>query len=86
MLATITSKGQVTVPKNIRDQLNIQAGTQLDFTLNNDGTISVRPLNRTALSIIGILKRPGQKAATIEQMNDTIAEAASERYQQATKA
>jgi antitoxin PrlF len=86
MLATITSKGQVTVPKNIRDQLNIQAGTQLDFTLNNDGTISVRPLNRTALSIVGILKRPGQKAVTIEQMNDTIAEAASERYQQATKA
>lgn len=86
MLATITSKGQVTVPKNIRDQLNIQAGTQLDFTLNDDGTISVRPLNRTALSIVGILKRPGQKAVTIEQMNDTIAEAASERYQQATKA
>ena len=86
MLATITSKGQVTVPKNIRDQLNIQAGTQLDFTLNNDGTISVRPLNRTALSIVGILKRPGQKVVTIEQMNDAIAEAASERYQQATKA
>lgn len=86
MLATITSKGQVTVPKNIRDQLNITAGTQLDFTLNNDGTISVRPLNRTALSIVGILKRPGQKAVTIEQMNDTIAEATSERYQQATKA
>lgn len=86
MLATITSKGQVTVPKNIRDQLNIQAGTQLDFTLNDDGTISVRPLNRTALSIVGILKRPGQKVVTIEQMNDAIAEAASERYQQATKA
>ncbi len=49
MLATITSKGQVTVPKHIRDQLNIQAGTQLDFTLNYDGTISVRPLNRIAL-------------------------------------
>ena len=86
MLATITSKGQVTVPKNIRDQLNIQARCQLDFTLNNDGTISVRPLNRTALSIVGILKRPGQKTVTIQQMNDTIAEAASERYQQATKA
>jgi antitoxin PrlF len=84
MLATITSKGQVTVLKHIRDQLNIQAGTQLDFTLNNDGTISVRPLNRTALSIVGIFKRPGHKAVTIEQMNDTIAEAASERYQQAT--
>jgi antitoxin PrlF len=85
MLATITSKGQVTVPKNIRDQLNIQAGTQLDFTLNNDGTISVRPLNRTALSVVGILKRPQQKAATVEQMNDAISTAASERYQTATK-
>lgn len=83
MLSTLTSKGQVTVPKNIRDQLNIQAGSQLDFTINNDGTICVRPLNRTALSIVGILKRPGQKTASVEQMNEAIGEEASERYQQA---
>ncbi len=86
MLATITSKGLVTVPKSIRDQLNIQAGAQLDFTLNSDGTISIRPLSRTALSIVGILERPKQKSHTVEQMNEAIAEAASERFQQATKA
>ncbi|MEQ1557489.1 MAG: AbrB/MazE/SpoVT family DNA-binding domain-containing protein [Methyloglobulus sp.] len=85
MLATITSKGQITVPKNIRDQLHIEPGTQLDFTVMADGTISVRPLNRTALSIVGTLQRPGLKAVTVEQMNDAVEAEANERYQRASK-
>lgn len=85
MLATITSKGQVTVPKDIRDQLHIEAGTQLDFTINEDGTICVRPLNRSVLSLVGILKKPGQPAVSIEEMNNAVAEAVVERYQNTTK-
>ncbi len=41
--ATVTSKGQVTVPKRIRDALEIEAGTELEFVLEDDGTIQVRP-------------------------------------------
>jgi antitoxin PrlF len=85
MLATITSKGQVTVPKGIRDQLHIEVGTQLDFSINDDGTICVRPLNRNALSIVGILKKPGQPAVSVEQMDDAVAAAATGRYQKATE-
>ena len=81
MLATVTVKGQVTVPKAIRDQLNIGPGTQLDFKLNDDGSISVRSLKRSALSIVGLLKRPDRAAATIAQMNQTVADAAAERHQ-----
>jgi antitoxin PrlF len=85
MLATVTIKGQVTVPKAIRDQLKIEQGTQLDFKLNDDGSISVRALKRSALSIVGLLRQPGRVAPTIEQMNLAVADAAAARHQRSRK-
>jgi AbrB family looped-hinge helix DNA binding protein len=41
--ATLTTKGQVTIPKEIRDALDLEAGTELEFTLTDDGEITVRP-------------------------------------------
>ena len=63
--ATITSKGQVTVPKNIRGQLNIQAGIQLDFTLNNDGTIGRIIVTHFLLSVS--LSSPGKKLSPLNK-------------------
>jgi antitoxin PrlF len=83
MLATVTFKGQVTVPKLIRERLKIEPGTQLDFKVNDDGSMSVRPLKRSALSIVGLLHRPGQPPIGIEQMTEAVAEAAVERVQRA---
>ena len=85
MLAIVTVKGQVTVPKAIRDQLKIEQGTQLDFKLNDDGSILVRPLKRSALSIVGLLRRPGQVAMTVGQMNEAVADAAAARHQRSRK-
>ena len=85
MLATVTVKGQVTLPKAIRDELKIEQGTQLDFQLNEDGSISVRALKRSALSIVGLLKRPGRVAVTLEQMNRAVVDAATERVRRSSK-
>jgi len=41
--ATVTSKGQVTIPKRIRDELGLTAGTEVEFVLEEDGTVRVRP-------------------------------------------
>ena len=41
--ATLTSKGQITIPKEIRDTLSIDAGTKLEFVLDEDGNLTVRP-------------------------------------------
>ncbi len=41
--ATVSSKGQVTIPKRIRDKLDIDAGTEVEFVLEGDGSIRVRP-------------------------------------------
>ena len=41
--ATVTSKGQVTIPKEIRDRLGLEAGQQVEFVLGEGGTVEVRP-------------------------------------------
>ena len=76
--ATVTSKGQVTIPKEIRDYLKLNAGSRIDFVIDADGQVKVIPLNVPAKALSGILHRPGMKAATIEEMESAIAEGASD--------
>lgn len=42
MSTTLTIKGQVTIPKHIRDELGLTPGSQLDFAINRDGEIVMR--------------------------------------------
>jgi len=41
--ATLTTKGQITIPKEIRETLSIDAGTTMEFVLDEDGNLTVRP-------------------------------------------
>ena len=75
--ATVTSKGQITLPKEVRDSLHLKEGDKIDFEQVN-GRYVLKPRNRSALELAGILHRPGQKALTIEEMDDAIAQAVAE--------
>lgn len=75
--ATLTSKGQVTIPKEIRDYLKLDTGSRIDFVIDPDGQVKVIPLNVPAKALSGILHHPGIKAATVEEMEQAIAEGAS---------
>ena len=66
---TLTSKGQVTVPREIRDRLGLTSGDKLSFTMLSDGTVVMRAKTRRLLDLAGSLTRPGQPKVTIEQMN-----------------
>jgi AbrB family looped-hinge helix DNA binding protein len=48
MATTVTSKGQVTIPKKIRDLLGIQAGSAVDFELTANGDVILRHGKRKA--------------------------------------
>jgi len=85
MLATVTDKGQVTVPKEIRDRTGIAPGSRLDFELQDDGTLRVRVLTRGADNLFGLVHRPGIKAHSIEEMDQGIAAAVAARNRQVPK-
>ncbi len=76
--ATITIKGQVTIPKEIRDYLNLDTGSKVDFVIDENGTVKLIPLNVPIQSLSGILHRPGMKGATLEEMEAAIQEGSSD--------
>ena len=70
-IATLTSKGQVTIPKDVRDRLRLRSGDRLEFTVEDDGTVRVRRRSVDVLDVVGIVK--ADRHVTVEEMNDAIA-------------
>jgi AbrB family looped-hinge helix DNA binding protein len=70
--ATVTSKGQVTIPRSIRQALKVGAGDRLDFVLEAENRVVVRPAVRDVAEIKGLLHRAGRKPVSIEEMNAAI--------------
>lgn len=77
--ATMTTKGQITIPKEIRDELGLAAGAKVLFV--RVGPRDVRLVARTAevADLIGVLARPGLPSFSNEELNEQIAEAAAEQ-------
>ncbi|KAB2876577.1 MAG: AbrB/MazE/SpoVT family DNA-binding domain-containing protein [Burkholderiaceae bacterium] len=73
---TMTTKGQVTVPREIRDRLGLKSGDKMAFTMLSDGTVVMRPRTRRLADLAGSLTRPGQPKVAIEDMNPFKASAA----------
>lgn len=67
--ATLTSKGQTTIPKEIRDSLHMKAGDLMTFTLLPDGTVLLRVKNKSAMQVAGRLHKKGRKALPIEDLS-----------------
>ena len=76
-IATMTSKGQTTIPKEIRDHLNLKPGDKIAYTIEN-GRVTMRAKNRRIIDMAGILKKPGQKILTVEEMNEAVMQAVLE--------
>lgn len=75
MRATLTAKGQMTLPKEAREHLGVKAGDRVKIFALPDGTVVLLPI-RSASSLRGILKSPFKRPVTIEEMNEGIAEGA----------
>ena len=67
--ATLTSKGQTTIPKEIRDSLGMKAGDRMTFTLMPDGTVVMRVKNKSITQLAGLLHKKGRKPVPIEQLS-----------------
>lgn len=77
MIGSMTSKGQTTVPKEVREKLGLDEGMRIEWVVKGDHAI-VKPRKLRATDLAGILHRPGMKPVTIEEMDEAIMEAVVE--------
>ncbi|MDR1015128.1 MAG: AbrB/MazE/SpoVT family DNA-binding domain-containing protein [Coriobacteriales bacterium] len=77
--ATVTSKGQVTIPVDVRRDMGITAGTRLDFIPNGDGSYRVARKAGSVMDMFGMLRHDGPPVP-VEEMDEAIAAALAERH------
>jgi len=76
--ATVTSKGQITIPKSVRDELGLRVGDRVAFRTLEDGQVVVEPETVDLRDLKGILK-PSRTGVTLEDMDAAIRSGAAKR-------
>lgn len=74
MLSTMTSKGQVTIPKPARDALHLSPGDRVEFVLDDEGRLFLLSATRPVQSLKGMLPKPAAPVS-LEEMDAAIAKA-----------
>ncbi len=76
MNATLTSKGQITIPQAIRDELGLKPGQKLDFRLSADRKIEVEVVDDVTLDTLMNVLPKASKRVSVEAMKQAIRERA----------
>ncbi len=76
MIATVTAKGQVTLPAEARRRLGITAGTRLEFLVTDDGRIEIIPRTSSVRALKGMLPAP-ERPLSLDEMERAIAAGAA---------
>jgi antitoxin PrlF len=77
--ATLSRKGQAIVPKAICDHLDLHPGDSLDFIVQDNGDVLIRPAVEDVRKLKGLLRCPGRKAVSIQEMNQSIGQQGRKR-------
>ena len=70
--STMSSKGQTVIPKAIRDRLGLQPGDAVDFVVQEDGDVVLRPALDDVRHLKGLLHRPGRAPVGVQEMDRAI--------------
>ena len=65
----MTSKGQTTIPKEIRDSLGMKPGDRMTFTLMPDATVIMRVKSKSVTELAGMLHKKGRKPVPVDQLS-----------------
>lgn len=80
MFSTVTDKGQITLPKALREALSIAPGSRVEFTLQPGGIARMRVLPRGSAGLFGLLAQPGEAVRPLEALDDAVAQKVQERH------
>ena len=78
-VSTLTSKGQTTVPKAVREFLKIESGDRLDFIPQPDGSVLLRAATVHISTLRGMLHRKGMKPVPLADMDRAVRDRAGRR-------
>lgn len=70
--ATLTSKGQLTLPKSVRDRMGLDSGDRVEFVEVTDGVFNIVAATRDVRELKGMIPKP-EKSVSLEDMNRAIA-------------
>lgn len=70
--ATMTSKGQITIPASVRAALGLDTGSRIEFVETEKGKFAIVPATSPILALKGMLRKPDQPVS-VERMNQAIA-------------
>jgi antitoxin PrlF len=71
--ATLTSKGQITIPKSVRDSLGLRTGDRVEFLVQGEKEAVLKRITKTVDEVFGKLHRPNRRVRTVDDMNRAIA-------------
>lgn len=71
-LATLTTKGQVTIPKQVRESLKLHTGDKIEIIVTKNREALIRPISKKVDDIFSKLYKPTRKSISVESMNDAI--------------
>ena len=71
--ATLTTKGQITIPKAVREALRLRAGDRVEFVVKGGTEATLRPITKSVDEVFGKLHNPDQPSRTLEEMKDAVA-------------
>jgi len=79
-LATLTTGGQVTIPKKIRESLRLHTGDKIEIIVTDKREAIIRPVSKKVDDVFCKLFRPGRKAVSPEAMDDAIRNRMRDKY------
>ena len=71
--ATLTSKGQITIPKPVRDSLRLHSGDRIEFVVHGQTEVVLKPVTKSVDEVFGRMRKPGQSVRSVMAMNEAIA-------------
>lgn len=80
LLSTLTAKGQMTIPKHIRDAMKLRPGDKLEIILNENQEAVIRPVARKVDEVFCKLRKPGRQSATLAEMDEAVRKRVKERF------
>jgi antitoxin PrlF len=83
--ATMTTRGRVTIPKEIREKLNLKPGSRISFWIESSGRVVLQPLKSDFRSLKGILRSPHKRPLTIKEMDEAIGDAVCAEYERSVR-